>query len=47
MHLSLSAGWHLQKITVKIGGTNYSYDNVTPFKFESGKITTVNLEVGA
>ena len=36
----------IQKITVKIGGTNYSYDNVTPFKFESGKITTVNLEVG-
>lgn len=36
----------IQKITVKIGGTNYTYDNVTPFKFESGKITTVNLEVG-
>lgn len=36
----------IQKITVKIGGTNYSYDNVTPFKFESGKITTANLEVG-
>ena len=36
----------IQKITVKIGGTNYTYDNLTPFKFESGKITTVNLEVG-
>ena len=36
----------IQKITVKIGGTNYTYDNLTPFKFASGKITTVNLEVG-
>ena len=36
----------IQKITVKIGGTNYTYDNLTPFKFESGKITTINLEVG-
>ncbi len=46
MHLSLSRKDGIQKITVKIGGTNYTYDNLTPFKFESGKITTVNLEVG-
>ena len=36
----------VQKITVVIGGMNFIYDNGTPFKFESGKITTVNLEVG-
>ena len=36
----------VQKITVVIGGKNFNYDNGTPFKFESGKITTVNLEVG-
>ena len=36
----------VQKITVVIGGKNFIYDNGTPFKFESGKITTVNLEVG-
>lgn len=34
------------KITVVIGGKNFNYDNGTPFKFESGKVTTVNLEVG-
>lgn len=36
----------VQKITVVIGGKNFIYDNGTPFKFESGKVTTVNLEVG-
>ena len=36
----------VQKITVVIGGKNFIYDNGTPFKFESGKITTVNLVVG-
>ena len=36
----------VQKITVVIGGKNFNYDNGTPFKFESGKVTTVNLEVG-
>ena len=28
------------------GLSMFIYDNGTPFKFESGKITTVNLEVG-
>lgn len=36
----------VQKITVVIDGKNFIYDNGTPFKFESGKITTINLEVG-
>ena len=27
-------------------GKNFIYDNGTPFKFESGKITTINLVVG-
>ena len=36
----------VQKITVVIGGKNFIYDNGTPFKFESGKVTTINLEVG-
>ena len=36
----------VQKITVVIGGKNFIYDNGTPFKFESGKVTTVNLMVG-
>lgn len=36
----------VQKITVVIGGKNFIYDNGTPFKFESGKITTINLVVG-
>ena len=36
----------VQKITITIGGKDFIYDNGTPFKFESGKIITVNLEVG-
>ena len=36
----------VQKITITIGGKDFIYDNGTPFKLESGKITTVNLEVG-
>lgn len=36
----------VQKITITIGDKNFIYDNGTPFKLESGKITTVNLEVG-
>lgn len=36
----------VQKITVVIGDKNFIYDNGTPFKFESGKVTTVNLVVG-
>ena len=36
----------VQKITITIGGKDFVYDNGTPFKFESGKITIVNLEVG-
>ena len=36
----------VQKITITIGGKDFIYNNGTPFKFESGKITTVNLEVG-
>lgn len=36
----------VQKITVVIGGKNFIYDNGTPFKFENGKVTTVNLVVG-
>ena len=36
----------VQKIIVVIGGKNFIYDNGTPFKFESGKVTTVNLVVG-
>lgn len=36
----------VQKITVVIGGKNFIYDNGTPFKFDSGKVTTINLEVG-
>ena len=36
----------VQKITITIGGKDFIYDNSTPFKLESGKITTVNLEVG-
>ena len=36
----------VQKITVVIGGKNFIYDNGTPFKFDSGKVTTVNLVVG-
>ena len=36
----------VQKLIITIGDKNYTYDNGSPFKFESGKITTVNLEVG-
>ena len=36
----------VQKIIITIGGKDFIYDNGTPFKFESGKITTINLEVG-
>ena len=36
----------IQKLTIVIGDKNFVYDNGTPFKLESGKITTVNLEVG-
>lgn len=36
----------VQKITITIGGKDFIYDNGTPFKFESGKITTISLEVG-
>ena len=36
----------VQKISITIGGKDFIYDNGTPFKFESGKITTINLEVG-
>ena len=36
----------VQKITITIGGKDFIYDNGTPFKFESGKITIINLEVG-
>ena len=36
----------VKQLTIVIGGKNFIYDNGTPFKFESGKITTVNLEVG-
>ena len=36
----------VQKISITIGGKDFIYDNGTPFKFESGKITIVNLEVG-
>lgn len=34
------------QLTIVIDGKNFVYDNRTPFKLESGKITTVNLEVG-
>ena len=34
------------QLTIVIGGKNFVYDNGTPFKLESGKITKVNLEVG-
>ena len=36
----------VQKLIITIGDKNFTYDNGTPFKFESGKITTINLEVG-
>ena len=36
----------VKQLTIVIGGKNFVYDNGTPFKLESGKITTINLEVG-
>lgn len=36
----------IQKIAITIGDKTFIYDNKTPFSFESGKITTINLEVG-
>ena len=36
----------IQKIAITIGDKSFIYDNKTPFNFESGKITTINLEVG-
>ena len=36
----------IQKLTITIGDKNYVYDNGSPFSFDSGKITTINLEVG-
>ena len=34
------------KLAIIIGDKTFSYNHGTPFKFESGKITTINLEVG-
>ena len=36
----------VKQLTIVVGGKNFIYDNGTPFKLESGKITTINLEVG-
>lgn len=36
----------IQKLAITIGDKTFIYDNGSPFKFESGKITTINLEVG-
>ena len=36
----------IQKLAITIGDKSFIYDNGTPFNFESGKITTINLEVG-
>ena len=36
----------IQQLAIIIGDKTFSYDHGTPFKFESGKITTINLEVG-
>ena len=36
----------VKQLTIVVGGKNFIYDNGTPFKLETGKITTVNLEVG-
>lgn len=36
----------VQQITVVIGDKNFVYTHPVPFKLESGKITTINLEVG-
>ena len=36
----------IQKLAITIGDKTFIYDNGTPFTLESGKITTINLEVG-
>ena len=36
----------IQKLAITIGDKDYVYDNGSPFSFDSGKITTINLEVG-
>ena len=36
----------IQKLAITIGDKTFIYDNGTPFNFESGKITTINLELG-
>lgn len=36
----------IQQLAIIIGDKTFSYNHGTPFKFESGKITTINLEVG-
>ena len=36
----------IQKLAITIGDKTFIYDHKSPFKFESGKITTINLEVG-
>lgn len=36
----------IQKLAITIGEKTFTYDNGSPFNFESGKITTINLEVG-
>lgn len=36
----------IQKLAITIGDKTFIYDNGSPFNFESGKITTINLEVG-
>ena len=36
----------IQKLAITIGDKTFTYNSSTPFKFESGKITTINLEVG-
>mgnify|MGYP004525193091 FL=1 len=36
----------IQKIAITIGEKTFIYDHKSPFNFESGKITTINLEVG-
>ena len=36
----------VQKIIIVIDGKKFIYNNGTPFKFDSGKVTTVNLVVG-
>lgn len=36
----------IQQLAIIIGDKTFSYNHGTPFKLESGKITTINLEVG-